>query len=1002
MSRFRWLVAIASVISAIPTAQTYANISEAAVLFLRIASGARPAGMGEAFVAVADDATATHWNPAGLGRYPLSDLWMNVPVPRDRTISRFAVVENDVPERNYTRYDIWILTQASAGYFESDEFDNPRVTPMNIPAEGVVFTLNVDGQESAPLTVPGGVYSTAADFEKAVQSAIDAVLLESGVTARVVPSGDRSRLRITSGATGDQSVVKVVAQNAPAYLSGSRARTGNDPELLRATPPSHNARAGASELSAESEFSARVDYGIWKTGDVYEPDASENLLGIIRSRTGLPEGEELNARVAQVARLNQMVPTDSLRRAWDNVKALTESVPETLTVNMQTLFDANDVLNADPTYLADLIDEMKGIVESKRFEDDDACRLQVLASRAIVTYLPEKLTFPFALNLPGEVTALDSRDKSLYLGTSRGVLMYVDGRSVALSDSAAGPARGMIHDLKVSPSGVLWMGTDEGISRYSPTWTHFGDNQGWSYGPAKKIFVLGENDVFAYDGTELVRFDQASGQWSSQFVYQTTLGDNVAKLPGKVFNIQDSLLAARWADSLIKYNALDAGELQAGTSIRIPYHLALRGDVTALTRTADGVLWIGTSKGVVSIGTDPHVNRYGYAVEAVGAATTARALAEKFVGQDAPDRADLLAARIKSDNFLEGDEIAAGRKLEVFSAVPGSVIRSLQAEGNHVLAGTEYGTVEYRGEGEWYRYTEGNLEDYQVSGMSERSGERWFAASDRVVVYGKPRKEITFMHVKWLPTLADDLYYEFFGGVMPVKGWGTMGANITFLSLGTQTRVDEFGNVLGEFGTFELAATLSYGTRLHRTLAAGLSAKIIYSHLADQGAGAEQGQGPATGLALDVGTLWNTPIKKLDLGIAITNLGPNISYIDAAQADPLPRNLAVGLAYRLIHTPFNKLTLVGEVNKDLIGWTSADFGEQLDEAIFNGGLEYQYGSFIALRGGYIYDRQGDIKKPTLGAGIAYKVFQFDFAYIPSSSSNQPLDNTTRLSLSVRW
>ncbi|MBU1651654.1 hypothetical protein KKA00_05510, partial [bacterium] len=35
--------------------------SEAGVIFLKLVPGARPAGMGEAFVAQADDATATWW-----------------------------------------------------------------------------------------------------------------------------------------------------------------------------------------------------------------------------------------------------------------------------------------------------------------------------------------------------------------------------------------------------------------------------------------------------------------------------------------------------------------------------------------------------------------------------------------------------------------------------------------------------------------------------------------------------------------------------------------------------------------------------------------------------------------------------------------------------------------------------------------------------------------------------------------------------------------------------
>jgi len=41
--------------------------SEAGVLFLLIPAGVRANGMGDAFVALADDASAVYWNPAGLG-----------------------------------------------------------------------------------------------------------------------------------------------------------------------------------------------------------------------------------------------------------------------------------------------------------------------------------------------------------------------------------------------------------------------------------------------------------------------------------------------------------------------------------------------------------------------------------------------------------------------------------------------------------------------------------------------------------------------------------------------------------------------------------------------------------------------------------------------------------------------------------------------------------------------------------------------------------------------
>jgi hypothetical protein len=42
--------------------------------FLKIGAGARPAALGDAFTAVADDANAAVWNPAGLARLPRPEI----------------------------------------------------------------------------------------------------------------------------------------------------------------------------------------------------------------------------------------------------------------------------------------------------------------------------------------------------------------------------------------------------------------------------------------------------------------------------------------------------------------------------------------------------------------------------------------------------------------------------------------------------------------------------------------------------------------------------------------------------------------------------------------------------------------------------------------------------------------------------------------------------------------------------------------------------------------
>ncbi|MFQ5607877.1 MAG: hypothetical protein ACE5GA_08000, partial [Candidatus Zixiibacteriota bacterium] len=77
------LTAFALALAAFAFAAEQASaVSSAAALYLRLAAGARPAGMGEAFIAVSDDATATHWNPAGLGSAPLSAVWHDLDVPQ--------------------------------------------------------------------------------------------------------------------------------------------------------------------------------------------------------------------------------------------------------------------------------------------------------------------------------------------------------------------------------------------------------------------------------------------------------------------------------------------------------------------------------------------------------------------------------------------------------------------------------------------------------------------------------------------------------------------------------------------------------------------------------------------------------------------------------------------------------------------------------------------------------------------------------------------------------
>jgi len=320
-------------------------------------------------------------------------------------------------------------------------------------------------------------------------------------------------------------------------------------------------------------------------------------------------------------------------------------------------------------------------------------------------------------------------------------------------------------------------------------------------------------------------------------------------------------------------------------------------------------------------------------------------------------------------------------------------------------------------------------------------GEAFVAlADDATAVFWNPAglafqqgKELTLMHANWLPQFDSDLFYEFGAYRHSVEGIGTFGLNLTFLNLGKQYITGEDSpTILGEFSSYEFAVSATYGTLLNENWGVGLGLRYIRSNLSDVGAGAEKGEGKANAFAFDLATLYKFPFApKLSFGLNLSNLGPKITYIDAAQADPLPTNLKVGLAYKLVNSKYNKLTLVADMNKLMVNrhadGTSDDFYEALftspwtivekerqniggedeevvsEKKIFNGilsgGVEYWYSDLIALRAGYYWDKPGKVEFMSFGAGIQYHLYRFDFGYV-SAAEGHPLANTMRFSLSI--
>ncbi|MBC8213705.1 MAG: PorV/PorQ family protein [Candidatus Marinimicrobia bacterium] len=385
-----------------------------------------------------------------------------------------------------------------------------------------------------------------------------------------------------------------------------------------------------------------------------------------------------------------------------------------------------------------------------------------------------------------------------------------------------------------------------------------------------------------------------------------------------------------------------------------------------------------------------------------------------------------------------------------------------------------------------------------------------------------PNQELSMMHVNWLPNLASDLYYEFLAYRQHVPNLGSFGGHIIFLDLGEQHRTDEYGNDLGTFRSNMWALTGSFSTLVSENSSIGVNAKIFQQNLIDRGTAAEAGKGKSTDFAFDLGYLLKT--RKLNFGVAISNIGPKISFIDANQADPAPTNMRMGIKWEVFNDNFNRIDILFDINKMLVssypamdwdgdgivggysengsqgmgdynkdgqieiahtdpwyyawatswfddwylggdidypglhnedrdgvigGWKWEDangdgvisaenqgsnsdpdwvyeemvvdsngeynefgvkekgtgderkFSAELEEIVYNFGLEYWYTDYFVLRGGFIYDEAGSIKVPTFGAGIRFAQYGFDFGYT-AGEEGHPRANTMFFSINMEF
>ncbi len=260
------------------------------------------------------------------------------------------------------------------------------------------------------------------------------------------------------------------------------------------------------------------------------------------------------------------------------------------------------------------------------------------------------------------------------------------------------------------------------------------------------------------------------------------------------------------------------------------------------------------------------------------------------------------------------------------------------------------------------------------------------------------RISANFSYTKWFAGFSHN-YAAF---ALPVGESFTAALNITSLSSSNIeiTTIDRPEGTGRHYTVNDMAIGFSFGGYLTNQFSFGVTAKMIKNSFASLS---------SSGIAFDVGTMYNTEIQGIKLGVSISNLGTeqqytgqdlrttakivsqlNMSPIDAeyiASSYSIPIIFRAGISSDLIDTEENKLTVAGEFT------TSSDVKEQ-----FALGCEYMWNKILVLRGGYRFglDQMGF----SGGLGLTYQGGGFNGAVDYSITPTTYLGLVNRVSVNV--
>ena len=227
--------------------------------------------------------------------------------------------------------------------------------------------------------------------------------------------------------------------------------------------------------------------------------------------------------------------------------------------------------------------------------------------------------------------------------------------------------------------------------------------------------------------------------------------------------------------------------------------------------------------------------------------------------------------------------------------------------------------------------------------------------------------------------------YQYFSGVLPLGGAGTLGASVGILSEDSEIYTERtlqfsYGKAFSE--KFALGVNLkSFGIDY------GVSEGFVRDLFAENGTS-------SSAISADLGVIVK-PSAGLSIGLSAENLAPaDVSVFDSTDADNVPAGLRIGLAYKL--AGIAESTQQESLRKVLrSGLGLVDVGIRNGESHVRAGAEVWINRSVAVRAGYGV-KNGVNSATTLAVGGSVKIatiIQLDYAFQILAGDLE--DNTTQ-------